>query len=192
MKYNQGMGDEISHVVLLLFLGVMFQGFLFTSMWVCFAHGEGYAKLLALPSLALALFWGYFTAVIFNMMPALSLTEEGVHVRVLFVKRFWNWNDISQAGILWRRKKYGYYNDFVLLRKGGSPRRYRDKTFVLRNQFKLIHLPVTEGVRRFVNRHYGPLDFDLFDGRFEQSVVVDRLPVANPFIWLTVAFQEKG
>lgn len=67
-----------------------------------------------------------------------------------------------------------HYNELVLLKSGGSPRKYRDRFFVLRNCFRLIHLGDSPALREYVIRYYGPLDFDLSDGRSEQSVVDEQ------------------
>ena len=93
------------------------------------------------------------------------LLEEGVQARVLFRKKIYAWKDIIQAGIVWRLGRSGYYNDFVLVKQGGSRRRYKDKTFLMRNSGKLIHINTSKDVRDFVIRHYGPLDFDLTNGQ---------------------------
>lgn len=173
MKFNQGIGDEIGRFVLFLFLFVFIGAVAIFSAFICFAFGRGAEKLSGVFALAWLILWWYLMAVAFRSMAAVTLTDEGVHIRTLIKKRFWSWSSIVQAGVLWRRRKYGYYNDFVLLPQGGSLRKYKDKTFVLRNNFKLIHLPDTEQVRAFVRKHYGPLDFDLSDGRDEGSIVVD-------------------
>lgn len=103
-----------------------------------------------------------------------EMTEEGVFHRVLFRKQFYPWSDFLQAGILWRTGRNPYrYNDLVLLKPGGSKRKYRDRFFLLRNSRRLIHIPCTAEFKTYVIRHYGPLDFDLSDGRLEQSIVVD-------------------
>ena len=102
--------------------------------------------------------------------PVLTLEETGVYVRFFFKTRFIPWGDIRQAGILRTFMRYGYVKDPVLLLPEGSPRRYRDKTFALRNFGKLIHLPDSDEIRVFVVRHYGPLDFDLWENPKEECV----------------------
>lgn len=106
-------------------------------------------------------------------VPKVVLTDEGIYVYALRKNKIWRWNQIIQAGILWRLGRGLWYNDLVLLRDGGSPRGYKDKAFLVRNAGKTIHLAATEEVRSYVIQHYGPLDFDLSDGRKEQSVIVD-------------------
>ena len=173
MKYNQGVGNEICRGFLFLLLGGAIGGFALTGAVVLFFHGGTEGKFLALFCLLWLAAWWYFTATILISLAAVTLSEEGVRVRVLLIPRFYSWKEISQVGILWRRRKYGFYNDFVLLTPKGSVRKYRDKTFVLRNAFSLIHLPDTKETRDFVVRYYGPLDFDMSDGQAEQSAVVD-------------------
>ena len=102
-----------------------------------------------------------------------ELTEEGVYVRVLLNRRFYPWASIRQAGILYCMGRGTRYNSLVLLKPGGSPRRYRDGLFAYRNAFHLIFLGGSPAIREYVIRHYGPLDFDLSDGRPERSEVVD-------------------
>lgn len=86
------------------------------------------------------------------------------------------WNQVVQVEILYRPWLYRRGDDenyFDILLPGGSPRRYRDKTFPYRNIGKLVQLPNTPEIRDYVIRHYGPLDFDLTDGQSEQSVEID-------------------
>lgn len=126
---------------------------------------------ILLGSIAFIAIWNLCTAIILYQYPAVTLTEKGVAFRILFRERFFAWSEIRQAGILWRLGKGMYYNDLVLLLPKGSPRRYHDYFFVLRNCFSLIHLPPQGDVRSFVEKHYGPLDFNLADGKEEKSIV---------------------
>ena len=173
MKFNQGIWNEISRACLFLLLGVGVGGFVLTGSVICFLYGGTVGKFLALFVLLWVALWWCFVATAFHSLAAVTMSDEGIYIRVLLNTKFLRWRDISQAGILWRTRKYGYYNDFVLLKPGGSVRRYGDKSFALRNVFRLIHLPATQEVRDFVTRHYGPLDFDLSDGKAERSVIVD-------------------
>ena len=100
--------------------------------------------------------------------PVLTMEERGIHIRFFFKTRFIPWGDIRQAGILRTFMRHGYVKDPVLLLPEGSPRGYRDKTFALRNFGKLIHLPASDEIREFVIRHYGPLDFDLWNNPKEE------------------------
>lgn len=123
--------------------------------------------------LLLIIFWMLLFFYILYEVPRVLLTEEGIWVRFVFRKQYFSWSEILQAGILWRMGRGMWYNDFVLLLPNGYPRQYKDKTFLLRNYGKIIHMKVTEEVRNYVIKHYGPLDFDLSDGKSEQSIVVD-------------------
>lgn len=106
--------------------------------------------------------------------PDVELTEAGVSVRILFLKRHYAWREIKQAGILYRWGRNCRFNELVLVTPKGSLRKYKDRLFLLRNPFTLIKMPwYSEELRQYVCRHYGPLDFDLSDGRPEQSVVVE-------------------
>lgn len=101
--------------------------------------------------------------------PVLKLSAEGITVRRFFRSRFYAWKALCQAGILWRCESKGgvshYFNDFVLILPGGSPRTFRDNTFLLRNRWKIVHLPMDPEIRDYVTAHYGPLDFDFTDGK---------------------------
>lgn len=103
--------------------------------------------------------------------PVCLLDEKGVYVRFFFKTRFVLWSDMKQAGILRTFMRYGYVKDPVLLLPEGSPGRYKDKNFALRNFRKLIHLPASEEVQEFVVKHYGPLDFNLWDNPKEECIV---------------------
>lgn len=108
----------------------------------------------------------------------ITLTESGIKRKGLFKSKFIPWQDIQQAGVLWQSYNKGHWNDFVLLRKGGSPRKFRDKTFLMRNEFylrhDLIHLPYKPEVLDFVKKYYGLLDFDLANGKPEEYSVVEE------------------
>lgn len=108
-----------------------------------------------------------------QQLPVVALDETGVKERILFKAHTYQWDEIKQAGILWRLGKGTFYNQIVLLKPGGSRRRYKDKTFVPRNDGYLIQIPYSELARNYIVKYYGPLDFDLSNGRSEQSIVVD-------------------
>lgn len=129
---------------------------------------EGWWMLLLLSAI-----WSGLLYFFIARIPDVSLTENGVLVRVLVRKRLYRWSEVKQAGVLYRWGRYTKYNSLVLLKPNGSPRRYQDKTFVFRNLGKLIEIANTENNRRWIIRHYGPLDFDLSDGREEKSIVID-------------------
>ena len=123
---------------------------------------------------AFGVFWLAVAYFALSEFPCIELTEEGIAFRVLFRKRYYRWREIKQAGILYRRGKNSMYNELVLVTPKGSRRKYKDKLFLLRNPFTVIKVAYyNEDIHKFVVKHYGPLDFDLSDGRDEQSVVVD-------------------
>ena len=103
-----------------------------------------------------------------STMPDILLSADGVRVRVLFFEHFHPWDTIKQAGILYRMGRGMRYNQIVLLKANGSPRQYQDKTFLLRNIGKKIPIPYSEDAKNYIIRYYGPLDFDLSDGRAEK------------------------
>ena len=149
----------ISHFMLLLLLIGMIQSGVLS---------EGILLVLLLSS-----FWSAVIYFLLMQQPYVELTETGVAMRIVFKKKFYSWDEILQAGILWRMGRGTWYNQIVLVPPNGSRRRYQDNAFILRNFGKLIFFEKTEEARNFIIRHYGPLDFDLSDGCSEQSVVAD-------------------
>lgn len=105
--------------------------------------------------------------------PEVVLEEKGVFVRILWKRRFYRWDEIKQAGILYHPGRAVPYERLYLVTPKGSKRRYKDKFFLLRNAGKLITLSAGKEMRAFVVSHYGPLDFDLSYGREEKSIVAD-------------------
>lgn len=105
--------------------------------------------------------------------PVVELTPEGIHYRVMFKKSFYPWAQIKQVGILPVYYRYGKFPGIVAVKPNGSKRKYKDKTFQLRNYGKLIHIGATEENINLVRKYYGPLDFDLYNGRSEESVLVE-------------------
>ena len=103
------------------------------------------------------------------------LTEKGIYAYTLFRGRIYPWNQIIQAGVLWRVGRTERFNEIVLLKQGGSPRKFRDDLFLLRNLRKAIRMDDNPEVRGYINRYYGPLDFDLADGKPEKSQVDENL-----------------
>lgn len=161
MKFNQGTANEISKWFLFVLLFIVFGGgFLGFGLWMLL---EG--ELIGLLILLYALFWLYMMSVAFYSMAGVTLSNDGVYVRVFIKRKHYSWNEIVQAGVLWRKIKYRYYNELVLLPKAGVPGNPRDKLFMFRNQFHLIHIPYTPDTISFVLFHYGPLDFDFSDGK---------------------------
>ena len=121
----------------------------------------------------MSVFWTGLTLMGLFAASEVTLSESGIDVKRLWIRRHYAWDEIIQAGILQVRHRYGFYNGLFLLRTDGSPRRYQDKTFQLRNWRHLIEAPNTEENCQLVRQYYGPLDFDLTDGRPEKSEVVE-------------------
>lgn len=90
-----------------------------------------------------------------------KITDEGVYVRFFIRKRFYAWEDIQQAGILLRNGKQSFY-ELILVKPGGSLRKEGEgeTRFILRNLFRLIHIPYREPLFHYIKSCYGPLDFD--------------------------------
>ena len=123
--------------------------------------------------LLMSVLWTCLVYSILCSMPIVQLKEDGIYCRVLFKTKLYKWCAIEQAGILWSMGRYARFNDLVLLKPGGSKRKYKDKTFRFRNMGKLIHVSPKEENIRFVCKYYGPLDFNLSDGREETCAVVE-------------------
>ena len=170
VKFNQGMANEVSRYILLFFLFIFYSGIFLASGLLCIYIGEVVIGLLVLP---FGLLWLYLLAVGFRSMAAVTLTEDGVYVRVYIRTRFYAWDEIIQTGVLWSRWRQIQYNDVVLLPKGGVPRTYQDKHFVRRNRLKLIHIPYSQEALAYLHKYYGLLDFDLSDGKKETRVEED-------------------
>ena len=82
-----------------------------------------------------------------HFVPVVTLEEDGIRFKKFFKTHIYPWNSVEQAGYQWTRGAHGT--------------KYKDLVLVLRNTRKMIHLPpMSEEVRRFVESHYGPLDFD--------------------------------
>ncbi len=120
-----------------------------------------------------------FACYSFQILLPVELDEQGVWVREVFGKRLYPWSSIQQAGILYIRRQYLFYNQPVLLKPGGSPRKYKDKTFRWRNIGKLIPLPYSQEVKQYIISHYGPLDFNLENGQEEKSIVIPTLEFSD-------------
>ena len=133
---------------------------------------EGYLPTVLLLSSVLGIFWLFLVWLWQEDAPG-EMNPEGVYVRVFIRRRFYPWSSIRQAGILWRLGRGCRYNEIILLKQNGFRRGYRDGGFLARNLFKIIHIPYTEAARAYIVAHYGPLDFDLSDGRSEQSQLVE-------------------
>lgn len=103
-----------------------------------------------------------FAPGVFTLMPLSAqyqsapgeLTEEGVYVRHFLIRRFYPWSRIIQAGIL-RRNTKGMPHEIILVKPGEH-----DTLFLLRNLFRLIHIPDETELIDFVTAHLGPLAYD--------------------------------
>ena len=171
MKFPQG-ANRIGRVigVITFLVPLLFLGMLLVASAQSGVLTEGLPVIASLGAFWVSLGWWALSE-----FPVVELTEEGIAFRILFRRRYFPWEDILQAGILWRRGKNSMYNELVLVIPGGSCRRYKDKLFLLRNPFTAIKMAYyNEEVRQFVVRHYGPLDFNLSVGQPEESIVMDE------------------
>ena len=171
MKFPKG-SHKITRVIAVCML--LMWGFFYLLIWAAVIQSRVVME-AAIPLLFLGALWGLLCYAALTDIPRVELSEEGICVRVLLLSRSYTWKEIRQVGILYRRGRNCWYNQLVLLPPGGSIRKYKDKLFVLRNYFTLIKLPFyTEEIRAYVCRHYGSLDFDLADGKPEQSIVMEQ------------------
>ena len=144
--------DKLSRMSRLAFL-ILF-GSILSKYLRLFRHGVDileywYTLLLALPFFyAGALAWFYYA-------PA-ELTEEGVYVQWFLRRSFYPWQSIRQALVLESRSR-NWEHDLILVPPQGSPRKPGESNtiFRLRNHFRLVYLPATAELVRFVRSVYG-------------------------------------
>lgn len=151
----------------LLFRDVIKTGTMFPLDWV-------FAVLVQIVLLA------FFLRVLCSW-PWVSFSEDAVSVMILFKTRQYRWKDICQVGVLRLYREGNAYPNFVILLPGGSRRKYKDKSFQLRNMTKLISIPYTPAIRMYVNSHYGPLDFDLWNHPEEKSIEIDDAGLGSAY-----------
>ena len=155
MKFNSDIPDRIGK-----FLFFALSGLFLCAFWGTVLQGIAMGELE----------WFFcFAPAVFTVMPFSAqyqsapgeLTEEGVYVRHFLIRRFYPWSDIIQAGIL-RRNTKGMPQEIILVKPGGSPRKpgEHDTLFLLRNLFRLIHIPDETEFIDFVTAHLGPLAYD--------------------------------
>lgn len=137
--------------------------------WMLFAKRDPYGFL----ALIYPVFAFLMLALILYEYPKVAFDRKGVHVKMWFCTRFYPWGDICQVGISSFFRTWYYTNRLVLVRTGCSKRGYRDFMFHLRNLGKLIYLPAKPDMIAFVRSCYGPLDFNLPDGKIEESIIMD-------------------
>ena len=119
--------------------------------------------------------WSVPMWILLSFHKKVLLTKEGIYAYTLFRGKPYPWNQIIQAGVLWRMGRTERFNEIVLLKQGGSPRKFRDDWFLLRNLRKAIRIDDNPEVRAYIGQYYGPLDFDLADGKPEKSQVDECL-----------------
>lgn len=119
--------------------------------------------------------WSVPMWILLSFHKKVILTETGIYSYTLFRNKIYPWNQIIQAGVLWRMGRTERFNEIVLLKQGGSPRKFRDDLFLLRNLRKAIRMDDNPEVRAYISQYYGPLDFDLADGKPEKSRVDESL-----------------
>ena len=93
--------------------------------------------------------------------PYVVLDRKGVTYRLLFRKKFFQWDEVVQVGIRntkSTRVPVEYLFPFVIVLPG--PFRYS----LLRDLFQSLLVPNRPEIRKFVAENYGPLDFDDTNG----------------------------
>lgn len=108
---------------------------------------------------------GIFCSIlIMESWPYTVLTPEGILVRFLFRQKFYRWQEIPQVGIprsSATNTTAEYKYPVVVVCPNGYPRKLdNDKAFMERNLFRAITLPNRPEIRSFINKYYGPFDFD--------------------------------
>ncbi len=111
--------------------------------------------------------------------PRVVLTADGVLVKMLFSSRFYLWEQISQAGILYLLNRNTPINYIALLVNGTPKRKPYDQLFQLCNLGNIVYIPYSQELLNFVTAHYGMIDFNFKDGREVQSYAVAEVPAAN-------------
>jgi hypothetical protein len=162
MKFNQGAANEVTKWVLFVMFFPLIGG-MFIALAVVMILERMY--IVAIFALAFTVFWCWMCAVGFYHMSAVTLSEEGVYLRVLIKKKFYPWKDIAQAGVLWFRYRSILHRELVLIPKDGYPYKPEDKSFRRRNMFHMIHLPCTQEVLSYLETYHGALDFDLTNSK---------------------------
>lgn len=120
---------------------------------------------------------GIFLGLLFGALGSQRtiFSEKGIERSFLWWRSLERWEQVIQAGVT-RVADRGDHGDYLLLTlEGGTPKSramgFRD--WKNANGGKCEYVPAGKELRELVKRCYGPLDFDLSDGRGEQSVVVD-------------------
>ena len=112
--------------------------------------------------------------------PHLRLSADGIAAKTFFRTHRYTWEQFIQAGVLsivvGKENSGCYVNHLVLLKADGSKRKAHDTWFPIRNLGRLVYLPDTAEVHQWVKRYYGSLDFNLRNGRAEQSFFIEEIP----------------
>ena len=124
---------------------------------------EGHERLLVLllnSTVSTGFIW-----IVLSSIPAVTLTPNGVYVRLWFRKRFYPWSQIQQACVLDCVSGLNHYIQIVLLKSGGSPLNpEKRKFFLVKNIGKTIPVTYSPEAKSYIIAHYGELAFDYTDG----------------------------
>lgn len=104
-----------------------------------------------------------------------TFSKTGISDITLKKGRIYRWDQVIQAGVtnVLDREESGPY--LLLTFLGGKPKT-RTMGYVdwkNNNNGTCLFVPYNDDLRIVVQKYYGPLDFDLSDGRSEQSIVID-------------------
>jgi len=127
-------------------------------LWDTIREGQLLAVLILI---TFCIAWIFLVLYVLCEAPRVWLAEEGIWVCMFFRKRFYSWDEILQAGIVFRLFAKGERNWTCLLLPGGSPRKQKDRTFLLRNLGRIVWITDSPEVLACVEKYYGPWDFDL-------------------------------
>lgn len=116
---------------------------------------------------------GIFLGLLFGALESQKTTfsEKEIERSFLWWHSLESWDQVVQAGIT-KVADRGDHGEYLLLTlEGGTPKTramgFRD--WKNANGGKCEYVPASEELRELVKRCYGPLDFDLSDGRSEQA-----------------------
>lgn len=172
MVIRKKAGDILSRGQLLVLLAVweLIIVFLFHRM----ESGEAALLIIAIPHQLFA-----FVAACFGLKATevITLTPEGIGRRKFLREHKYAWSEIQQAGI-WLNDCRCYQYWMLALVPPNGIRHTQNDVWDNHVAFKYtgkrnILFPMSEEARKIVEQYYGPLDFDLSDGRDEKSVVID-------------------
>ena len=161
IKINQGIGYEILRGGLFLVDIALEYIFLHGAYVLLFCGTEAGTMILGIPVLGCAVFWAWLSWLLFGRNGAVTLSENGVSYRALLITHHVHWANIRKAGVLrLKNTKLGEPYELVLRKPMGRLEKSVPEELGLSNDWKWIHISNEAEMRVFVEKYYGPLDFD--------------------------------